>query len=91
MSKKTIKAPVRVKIVHTEHSNDPLEVRILMPGKRIWRDLQERYGARRSAVRAALRDLGLWNNTPGIPNKGPWSINGHPVLFEDIWTGKGRP
>ena len=80
MSKKT-KAPVIVHLRKGKHKKQPWKVRIDLPGNNPVRELAERYGARRTAYRAALRNLGLWDNLPGIPNRGPWVWNGHPVQF----------
>lgn len=80
MSKKT-KAPVIVHLRKGKHKTQPWKVRIDLPGNNPVRELSERYSVRRSAYRAALRNLGLWDSTPCAANKGPWAWNGHPVKF----------
>lgn len=79
MSKK--KAPVVVTLKRTKHKTQPWLVIINKPGNAPVDDIPERYGARRTAYRAALRRLGLWSNEPGFPNTGPFTWNGHPVQF----------
>ena len=81
MSKKTPKTPIVVELRKGKHKSQRWAIRIDMGGNSIPEVLAERYSVRRSAYRAALRSLGLWNNEPGFNNVGPWIYKGRKVQF----------
>lgn len=81
MSKKNLKTPIVVELRKGKHKGQKWSVRIDMGGNTVPETLAERYSVRRSAYRAALRSLGLWDSTPGAKNVGPWRLKGRKVQF----------
>jgi len=81
MSKKNLKTPIVVELRKGKHKGQKWSVRIDMGGNTVPETLAERYSVRRSAYRAALRSLGLWDSTPGAKNVGPWALKGRKVQF----------
>ena len=81
MSKKNLKTPIAVELRKGKHKGQKWSVRIDMGGNTVPETLAERYSVRRSAYRAALRSLGLWDSTPGAKNVGPWKHKGRKVQF----------
>jgi len=81
MSKKNLKTPIVVELRKGKHKGQRWSVRIDMGSNTIPETLAERYSVRRSAYRAALRSLGLWDSTPGAKNVGPWTHKGRKVQF----------
>lgn len=81
MSKKNLKTPIVVELRKGKHKGQKWSVRIDMGGNTVPETLAERYSVRRSAYRAALRSLGLWDSTPGAKNIGPWILWGRKVQF----------
>ena len=78
------KKPILVILKKTRHKTQPWTFIIDKPGKAPVSELRERYTTRRAAHRGALRNLGIWDSTPGALNAGPHFVGSTPVVFQDI-------
>lgn len=77
MSKKTL-TPILVILKKGKHKTQPWTYTIDKPGGGPAVTVKERYAARRSAYRGALRHLGLWGN------HAPYFVGKTPVKFVTI-------
>jgi hypothetical protein len=82
MSKKSL-TPILVILKKGKHKTQPWTYTIDKPGGGPAVTVKERYAARRSAYRGALRHLGLWA-PEGFPNSGPYFVGKTPVKFVTI-------